>query len=212
MSPPGPRARSALTLYSQSNCRRSHTIRFVMGLKGLPHDLIVVDGFEPPSELRQLQANASLPTLVERDVVLFEPRIIAEYLDERFPHPPLLPSDPLGRARMRLTVHRIESEWGQGLDGLLAGSSADPQQSRQDLRNSLAESEALFKAAKFFLSPDVGIADCVLLPILWRLPAVGIGLKELPPGIDSYAQRLFQTPLFQRSLTDAERAQVGAAL
>lgn len=205
MSPPGPRSRSALTLFSHLDCPRSHAIRFVLALKGLPHDLVFVDPLQPPSDLAAV-AGATLPTLMERDVVLYEPLIIAEYLDERFPHPPLLPSDPLGRARGRLLVHRIEQEWLGPLDQLRNGRAEPDSGVRSQLRDTLAESEPMFRVGKYFMSPDIGLADCMLLPILWRLPAVGISLHDLGAGIDGYAQRLFNTPLFQRTLSDAERA------
>lgn len=207
MSPPGPRSRSALTLYSHLDCPRSHAIRFVLALKGLPHDLVYVDPAHPPSELESLTPRSVLPVLMERDVVLYEPRIIAEYLDERFPHPPLLPSDPLGRARGRLTVLRIEQEWLSLLEQIRRGDGVAA--AREALRADLAESDPLFSAAKFFLSPDICMADCMLLPILWRLPAAGLRLRDLGPGIDAYAQRLFNTPLFQRTLSDTERALAG---
>lgn len=206
MSPPGPRSRSALTLFSHLDCPRSHAIRFVLGLKGLPHDLVYVDPAHPPSDLRAAVPTVELPTLMERDIVLYEPRIIAEYLDERFPHPPLLPSDPLGRARGRLLVHRIEQEWLAPLGEIRAGSGEAGLQARTRLRDTLAESEPMFRLAKYFMSPDIGLADCMLLPILWRLPACGIALHDLGAGIEGYAQRLFNTPLFQRTLSDTERA------
>lgn len=209
MSPPGPRSRSALTLYSHLDCPRSHAIRFVLALKGLPHDLVFVDPAHPPHELQSAMPKVVLPTLIERDVMLYEPRIIAEYLDERFPHPPLLPSDPLGRARGRLTVFRIEQEWLLPLEVARAGDRAAASRAREALRVGFVESEPLFQVAKFFLSPDIGLADCMLLPILWRLPATGLKLRELGVGIDTYAQRLFNTPLFQRTLTDNERALAG---
>ena len=179
----------------------------MLALKGLPHDLVYVDPAHPPSELESLTPRFVLPVLMERDVVLYEPRIIAEYLDERFPHPPLLPSDPLGRARGRLTVFRIEQEWLSLLDQIRRGDGVAA--AREALRADLAESDPLFSAAKFFLSPDICMADCMLLPILWRLPAAGLKLRDLGPGVDAYAQRLFNTPLFQRTLSDTERALAG---
>lgn len=210
MSPPGPRSRSAMTLFSHVNCPRSHAIRFVLALKGLPHDLVYVDPAHPPADLKAAVPDVVLPTLMERDVVLYEPRIVAEYLDERFPHPPLLPSDPLGRARARLTVHRIDVDWLSLLDRIGAQGSGDDRVLAQ-LRDALAESEPLFRVAKYFLSPEIGLADCMLLPILWRLPALGLELRDLGAGIDGYSRRLFNTPLFQRTLTEAERALVVAA-
>ena len=119
----------------------------------------------------------------------------------------MLPSDPLGRARGRLTVFRIEQEWLSLLDQIRRGDGVAA--AREALRADLAESDPLFSAAKFFLSPDICMADCMLLPILWRLPAAGLKLRDLGPGIDAYAQRLFNTPLFQRTLSDTERALAG---
>lgn len=206
MPPPGQRSRSAMTLFSHVDCPRSHAIRFVLALKGLPHELVYVDPADPPSDLKAAVPTVELPTLMERDVVLYEPRIIAEYLDERFPHPPLLPSDPLGRARGRLLVHRIEQEWLSALDQIRGGDADLALAARPRLRDTLAESEPMFRTGKYFMSPDIGLADCMLLPILWRLPACGIPLHDLGAGIDGYAQRLFGTPLFQRTLSDVERA------
>jgi RNA polymerase-associated protein len=200
-----------MTLFSHVNCPRSHAIRFVLALKGLPHDLVYVDPAHPPADLKAAVPDVVLPTLMERDVVLYEPRIIAEYLDERFPHPPLLPSDPLGRARARLTVYRIEQEWLSLLDRLGGDGANADQQVCAELRAALAESEPLFRVAKYFLSQEIGLADCMLLPILWRLPAYGLVLKDLGAGIDAYARRLFTTPLFQRTLSEAERVLVGDA-
>lgn len=192
-----------MTLFSHIDCPRSHATRIVLAVKGLPHELVYVDPSKPPADLVAAVPSLELPTLMEREVVLYEPRIIAEYLDERFPHPPLLPSDPLGRARARLTSHRVDVEWGLPLAQLRRNADDEL---RERLRADLAESDALFKAAKFFMSVEFGLADCMLLPVLWRLPSVGIALRELGPGIDAYAQRLFQTPLFQRTLSDSERS------
>lgn len=194
-----------MTLYTHPDCPRSHGMRIVLALKGLPHDLVYVDPAKPPADLLAAVPNAELPTLMERDVVLYRPGIIAEYIDERFPHPPLLPSDPLGRARARLTLHRIESEWLAPLEALRQTRCADSAV-WTELRASLAESDPLFRASRFFMSADIGLADCMLLPVLWRLPAIGLPIAQLGAGIDAYAQRLFQTPLFQRTLSDAERA------
>lgn len=206
MSPPGPRSRSALTLYSLIDCPRSHTLRFVLALKALPHDVLFVETGKLPSELVSAGPSLTIPALLEREITLYEPRIIAEYIDERFPHPPLLPNDPIGRARMRLTGHRIEREWVDALDAARSGTPAAAQKAKSQLKASLMEADPLFKAAKFFLSNDIGWCDCLILPILWRLPSIGLPLKELGPSIDAYATRLFQTPLFQRTLTDSERA------
>ena len=207
MSPPGPRSRSALTLFSHLDCPRSHSIRLVLAIKGLPHDLVYVDPANPPSDLKAAVPSVALPTLMERDVVLYEARIIAEYVDERFPHPPLLPNDPLGRARARLTAHRIDREWLCVLDwARQTQPAASALKAREQLRAALAEAEPLFRVAKYFLSADICMADCLVLPLLYRLPSIGIPLRSLGAGVEAYAHKLFPTLLFQRTLSDPERA------
>lgn len=202
MAPPGPRARHALTLYSSPDRLDCHLVRLVLAVKALPHDRISVDNNRSREELLQYNPLGTLPTLVERDVVLYTPTVIAEYLDERFPHPPLLPSDPLGRARTRLTVHRVVEEWGMPLQRILDGqASAD---SCSELRKALFASNDLFRVAKYFLSAEFSLSDCALLPILWRLPAAAINLNGAD-ALAKYAERLFGTPFFERSLTEAER-------
>lgn len=207
MSPTASRSRSAMTLFSHTDCPLSHAVRLVMAVKGLPHELVWVDPASPPPDLAVAVPHASVPTLMERDVVVYVARVIAEYLDERFPHPPLLPSDPLGRARGRLMAYRIETDWMAPLQSLRADSRQG--HLRDALQASLAEAEPLFRMGRFFLSNDFGWADCLLLPVLWRLPAVGIERATLPPAIDVYAQRLFPTPLFQKTLSEAERTLAG---
>lgn len=205
MAPPGPRARHALTLYTSPDQLSCHLVRLVLAVKALPHERVVVDNTRTREELQQYNALGSLPTLVERDVVLYTPGVIAEYLDERFPHPPLLPSDPLGRARTRLTVHRVAEEWGEPLRQVLLDSGqSTASELREDLRKALQGSNDLFRVAKYFLSPEFGLADCALLPILWRLSAASIRLQGADM-LEKYAERLFATPFFERSLTDAER-------
>lgn len=203
MSPPGPRARHALTLYSAPDQLDSHMVRLVLAVKGLPHDRIVVDHPRLLQELAQYNPLQTLPTLVERDVVLYTPAVISEYLDERFPHPPLLPSDPLGKARTRLTVHRVMEEWGRPMEALLAAQRTDAAET-DALRRALLGSNDLFRMAKFFLSAEYSLSDCALLPILWRLPALGIRLTGAD-ALQQYADRLLAAPFFERSLTDAER-------
>jgi len=206
MSPPVPRSRSALTLFSHLDCPRSHAVRLVLAIKGLPHDLVYVDPKDPPSDLVAAVPSLSLPTLMERDVVLYEARIVAEYLDERFPHPPLLPNDPLGRARARLTAFRVEHDWFSLLGTARRRDTPEVEEARNQLRAEMLEAEPMFRLAKYFLSAEIALADCLILPLLWRLPSVGIRVQSIGPNIEAYAKRLFQTPLFQRTLSDPERA------
>lgn len=204
MAPPGPKSRHTLTLYTSSDGVECHLVRLVLAVKGLPYEALEIGSPRVDSELLLYNPTGLVPTLVERDVVLYCAPVVAEYLDERFPHPSLLPSDPLGRARCRMAMQRVLVEWEAPLRRILANAD-DADTARRGLRSVLLASVDLFKAAKFFLSPELGLADCAVLPVLWRLHAAGI---ELPPSADpirQYAERMFETAFFQRSLTDRER-------
>lgn len=204
MAPPGPKARHTLTLYTSPNRVECHLVRLVLAVKDLPYDALLSGSPGIDADLLEYNPTGSVPTLIERDIVLYCAPVVAEYLDERFPHPSLLPSDPLGRARIRMAMQRVLVEWERPLETILAGGvGADA--ARRSLRSVLLASVDLFRAAKFFLSPELGLADCAVLPVLWRLPAAGIELPAAADPIRQYADRMFETAFFQRSLTDHER-------
>jgi RNA polymerase-associated protein len=136
---------------------------------------------------------------------LYDTSVVCEYLDERYPHPPLMPIDPLSRARLRLAAVRIERDWLPEVDIIRAGGRpADA--ARKRLREQLLASLPLFKAAKFFLNPEMSLADCLVAPVVWRLPWLGVDLgKEGRPILD-YGERLFHSQGYARSLTAEEKA------
>jgi len=204
MAPPGPKARHTLTLYTSPDRVECHLVRLVLAIKGLPYEALTVGHPRVDADLLEYNPTGAVPTLIERDVVLYCAPVMAEYLDERFPHPSLLPSDPLGRARSRMAMQRVLIEWERPLQTVLAGG-ADADSARRSLRSVLLASVDLFRAAKFFLSPELGLADCAVLPVLWRLQAAGIELPASADPIRQYADRLFETAFFQRSLTEHER-------
>jgi RNA polymerase-associated protein len=146
-----------------------------------------------------------VPTLVDRDLTLYDSRVIVEYLDERFPHPPLMPVDPVTRAQFRLALFRIESDWyslaeeADTTDGRLGAKS------RKMLRESILQSAELFGARPYFLSEDFSLVDCSIAPILWRLPVYGIELGDKFEAIHAYMQRVFARRSFQQSLTELEQ-------
>jgi len=146
-----------------------------------------------------------VPTLVDRDLTLYDTPVVCEYLDERYPHPPLMPIDPLSRARLRLAAVRIELDWLPEIDTICAGGRpADA--ARKRLREQLLSSLPLFKASKFFLNPEMSLADCLVAPVVWRLPWLGVELgREGKPIID-YGERLFHSQGYARSLTAEEKA------
>ncbi|HOV56537.1 MAG TPA: glutathione S-transferase N-terminal domain-containing protein [Rhodanobacteraceae bacterium] len=199
------RSRTVLTLYSARDCVHCHRVRLVLAAKGVAYDLVLVDPGKPPEDLSDLNPYNSVPTLVDRDLVLYDTGVICEYLDERYPHPPLMPVDPLSRARLRLAMVRLEKEWLPLVEQIVAaGKNVDA--ARKRLRDALVASLPLFKAAKFFLNPEMSLADCALAPLVWRLPSLGVSLPREASVILDYGERIFRNPGFTRSLTAEEKA------
>ncbi len=199
------RMRNTLTLFSSTDDVLCHRVRLVLAAKGVSYDLVPVDPQEPPEDLIDLNPYHSVPTLVERDLVLYAASVVSEYLDERYPHPPLMPVDPLSRARLRLAMLRIEHDWVPLVQAIQLGSKAQAESARKRLKELLTASVPLFKASKFFLNPEMSLADCAMAPIVWRLDALGIGLPKDGKAIEDYGNRIFRNPGFVRSLTDQEK-------
>src|SRR5690625_4714808 len=166
--------RSSMIFYSDGNSQYSHRVRIVLAEKGVTVETVNVDPDNPPEDLTSLNPYNSLPTLVDRDLVLYEPNIMMEYLDERFPHPPLLPVYPVARANSRLLMYRIQRDWGVLVDILSNPKSpaAAITKARKELRESLAGVAPVFAEMPFFMSDEFSLVDCCLAPILWRLPAL----------------------------------------
>ena len=198
------RSRTVLTLYSARDCVHCHRVRLVLAAKGVSYDLVLVDPAKPPEDLSDLNPYNSVPTLVDRDLVLYETGVISEYLDERYPHPPLMPIDPLSRARLRLAMVRLERDW-LPLAEQSVGTSKTAEAARKRLRENLVSALPLFKASKFFLNPEMSLADCALAPLIWRLPSVGVVLPREAHAITEYGERIFRNPGFTRSLTAEEK-------
>ncbi|MBN8888268.1 MAG: glutathione S-transferase N-terminal domain-containing protein [Rudaea sp.] len=200
-----PRSRTVLTLYSSRDDVQCHRVRLVLAAKGVVFDFVGVNPASPPEDLVDLNPYHSVPTLVDRDLVLYETGVVCEYLDERYPHPPLMPIDPLSRARLRLAMVRMERDWYPFVEQIEAGGRpADT--ARKRLRETLLASLPLFKASKFFLNPEMSLADCALAPLIWRLPSLGVDLPREARVIDEYGERIFRNPGFTRSLTEDEKA------
>lgn len=197
--------RSVMTLFSGATCPYSHRVRFVLAEKGITVDIHSVDLDQKPEDLMDLNPYGGVPTLVDRDLALYDTRIIVEYLDERFPHPPLMPIDPVSRAKARLALYRIEKDWYALLDELESSGGGDPERARKALRESLIASDELFGVAEYFLSEELSVMDCALAPLLWRLPRFGIELTDEAPALYTYSQRLFARDSFQQSLSEPER-------
>ncbi|MCH9690186.1 MAG: stringent starvation protein A [Gammaproteobacteria bacterium] len=195
--------RTVMSLYSDADDVYSHQVRIVLAEKGVNVDIISVKKNVLPDDLLTVNPYGTVPTLIDRELVLYEARIIMEYLDERFPHPPLLPVYPVARAETRKMMHRIEQDWYVLLHEVENGEATDA--SRQQLIDSLVSLEPVFADKPFFLSEEHSLLDCALAPLLWRLPVLGVTLPEDAISLQAYMQRLFDREAFQSSLTDAER-------
>ena len=204
--------RSSMTFYSDGMSHYSHRVRIVLAEKGVAVETIDVDSDNKPEDLAALNPYNTLPTLVDRDLVLYEADIMMEYLDERFPHPPLFPVYPVARAQSRLWIFRIQKDWCSLVDSIMAGSgtSSQVEKTRKNLRESLISIAPIFGEKPFFMSDEFTIVDCCVTPILWRLPVMGIELpktKTTKPLLD-YRDRLFERESVMASLSEQEKEMV----
>ncbi|MFC3908792.1 stringent starvation protein SspA [Legionella dresdenensis] len=195
--------RTIMSLYSDSDDVYSHQVRIVLAEKGVNVEILPARQGEASDELLAINPYGSIPTLIDRELVLYEARIIMEYLDERFPHPPLLPVYPVARAEARKMMHRIEKDWYELMLQIKAGN--DVELARQYLQESLISLEPVFADKPYFLSEEFSLLDCALAPLLWRLPQLGIEIPAKAKALNAYMQRLFKRDSFQTSLTEAER-------
>jgi len=197
--------RSIMTLYSGPLDIYSHQVRIVLAEKGVSVDVLNVDENHPCEDLIDLNPYNSLPTLVDRELVLYNSRVIMEYLDERFPHPPLLPVYPVARAKSRLMMYRIERDWYNLISQIETGTPKQADIAREELKNALMTVLPVFANAPYFLSDDFTLVDCCIVPLLWRLPHLGVKLPRSAKAIGKYEERVFARESFQASLTEAER-------
>lgn len=201
--------RTSMTFYSDGSDHYCHRVRIVLAEKGVSVEIQDVDRLNIPEDLTTINPYNSLPTLVDRDLVLYEPNVMMEYLDERFPHPPLLPVYPVARAQSRLWIHRIHKDWCGYVDLLLGdtASAAEKEKVRKEFVESLITVSPIFEEKPFFMSDEFTLVDCCVSPILWRLPEMGIELprKKCEP-LCQYAERLFERESFQASLSELERS------
>ena len=195
--------RTIMSLYSNSDDAYSHQVRIVLAEKGVNAEIIHVKQDEVNEDLQALNPYGTVPTLLDRDLVLYEARIIMEYLDERFPHPPLLPVYPVARAETRKMMYRIERDWYCLMANIKAENQVE--ESREQLSQCLLSLEPVFASKPYFLSDDFSLLDCFVAPLLWRLPQLGIELSDESKALDVYMKRVFKRDSFQSSLTDAEK-------
>lgn len=194
-----------MTLYSDVQCPFSHQARIVVQEKQIECQLVdLVDGHWP-EEVASANPYAQGPTLFDRDIVIFHSRIIMEYLDERFPHPSLMPNDPGTRAQMRLMLHRLETDWFSMWPQLSGADKSPSTKAKKTLREDLTVLAPLFEQHDFLMSDEFSLIDCYIAPLLWRLPQLGIKLPDSAKAVERYAQRIFNRDTFKASLSSAER-------
>ena len=194
--------RLAMTLYSSDNDPYCHMVRIVLAEKGINYEATDVDLDDTPEDLKDLNPYNEVPTLVDRDLVLYGHQVIMEYLDERFPHPPLMPVDPVSRARNRLMLKRIERDWYTLSNKIARGE--DVETTRKELADSLLTVAPIFEQKKFFMSDDFTVMDCAIAPLLWRLQHYGVQLPSSAGALITYAASVFNREAFKESLTEAE--------
>jgi len=196
-----------MTLFSDPRDHYSHRVRMVLCEKGVSVDVVDVDPLQIPENLSEVNAYGTLPTLLDRELVLYKSTVIMEYLDERFPHPPLLPVYPVARAQCRLLMHRIELDWSKRVDVLMAGRGRETamDKARKELRESLAAIAPVFADRPFFMNDEFTLVDCFVAPILWRLNALDLKMsaRQLKP-MQRYMNDMFERDTFQESLTEPE--------
>ena len=198
--------RSVMTLFSDPTDPWSHRTRLVLAEKSVNIDYIDVQHGNLPEDLLDLNPYNSVPTLVDRELVLYDSRVIVEYLDERFPHPPLMPVDPVTRAQYRLYLYRIERDWYKKAGTIVAGADRKlVTRARKELHDSIVATAEIFTAKKFFLSDEFSLVDCSIAPIFWRLPVFGIELPAQARPVLRYMDTVFSRPSFQFSLTELEQ-------
>jgi RNA polymerase-associated protein len=197
-----------MTLFSDPCSQYSHRVRIVLAEKGVTVDIEDIDSGNVTEEILEANPYGTLPTLVDRDLALYESKVVMEYLDERFPHPPLLPVYPVARAQSRLWVHRIEKDWCTLVDSIIANPETKKTDAiRKEFKESLISISDIFIEMPYFMSEEFTLVDCCLAPMLWRLPQLCIEIpstRQTKPLLE-YIARLFDRPAFQESLTDLER-------
>jgi stringent starvation protein A len=196
--------RSIMTLFSDGNDILSHRVRMVLAEKGINHEIVNVDPENLPDDLIDLNPYNAAPTLVDRDLILYDAQLIMEYLDERFPHPPLMPVDPVNRAKLKMLLIRIKKDWDPLVEKLVGKTDKQSVKQRKELRDSLTTIAPVFEQKPFFMSEEFTLVDCAIVPLLWRLNEMCIELPDSAIAVTQYAQRIFERESFQQSLSEIE--------
>ena len=201
--------RTSMALFSDPSDHYCQRVRIVLEEKGISSEIIDTDKNNINAEILEVSPYSTLPVLVDRDVCLYDSVTLMEYLDERFPHPPLLPVYPVARANIRLYIKRIANDWCSVFDRLVDEKLKDAEEKKlkKQLKALIVATNPIFKEKPFFMNEEFSLVDCCIAPILWRLPQVGIEIpndaKNKP--VNEYMKRVFTREAFIRSLTELER-------
>ena len=197
--------RSVMTLFCEPTDPIGHGVRIVLAEKDVNVDIRYVDADDKPEDLADLNPYNMVLTLVDKDLVLYDAQIMMEYLDERFPHPPLMPVDPVARANNRQFRYRVMRDLYDGLDSLEGGNEIAATGARKVIRDNLTAIVPAFTQFQYFMSDEYSLVDCCIAPLLWRLGAFSIKLPPQAKPLMKYAERLFSRPSFKASLSEAEK-------
>ncbi|HIP75601.1 MAG TPA: stringent starvation protein A [Psychromonas hadalis] len=197
--------RSVMTLFSGESDLYSHQTRIVLAEKGVNVEIILANEEHWPDEIAEHNPKNEVPILVDRDLVLYNSRIVMEYLDERFPHPPLMPVYPVERGKSRLLMQRVETEWYPLVAQIMGNDLSASDAARIKLREQIIMIASIFDHFTYFMSEDFTLVDCYMAPLLWRLPELEIELPQDLVGLKSYMVRVFERESFQASMTETER-------
>ncbi len=195
-----------MTLYSGTTCPFSQRCRIVLFEKGMDFQIIDIDLFNMPEDIGVMNPYNRVPILVERDLILYESNIINEYIDERFPHPQLMPADPVMRARARLFLFRFEAELFSQVSVLEAGNAKLADKARAMIRENLIQIAPVFVKQKFMLGEEYSMLDVAIAPLLWRLDHYQINMPKQAAPLLKYSERLFSRQAFIDSMTPSEKA------
>ena len=206
------RGRSTMALYSSETSLDCHRVRFVLAEKGINVEIVNISEDESAAaDLAELNPYNEAPTLVDRDLVLYDASVINDYLDERYPHPPLMPVDPVSRAQLRLVHHRILKDWDSIAREIQGSTGKKAERAAKQLKEGIIAANELFQMSEYVLSDELSLVDCTLGPLLWRLTHYGVKLGKPGASVEAYAHRIFSRNSFKASLTQAERDLVLAA-
>ena len=200
------RGRSTMALYSSETSLDCHRVRFVLAEKGINVDIVNVTVDESAAaDMAELNPYNRAPTLVDRDLVLYDAGVINDYLDERYPHPPLMPVDPVSRAQLRLVHFRVLKDWYSLVYEIESTTGKAREQAGKQLKEGIIAANELFRISDYVLSDELSLVDCTLGPLMWRLPHYGVKLGKPGASVEAYAHRIFSRASFKSSLTQAER-------